>query len=448
MSLPQRLNLIVSYAAEILDAEACGIWLKQHKVLTLAADYGFAGTAVAIGHQITIHDEAKGGLTGYIAHTGKLFNAYGEALKNHDSVSGQLSSQTGSGACYSLLAVPICRRSGQNKKVVGLLRMENKRDEGGGTGPHLKFTVADETTLQIFAEAVAVALESADLVNHLQEKKEHFSRLIASSPIGVVANGRDGIVTDFNQRAQEILGYAPKEILGNPVEILYANPQEAMLVGKKLYESPQGRVTDYETAVTSRDGTFIPIRLSATLLHDAQGEHIGTVGYFEDFRLIREARGRLELILAANKLLASASDLRGGLQRLAEMMVQHWGVAFARVFLLTEDGETLKLQASYPLSGQIGEWRWQPQVGMVTAVADWPDLHRSLAERDYFVLNASDGRHQSILARWGELVALSQEIQSLLVVPLRTRDKIVGLIDFGEVAAVGEMRFAEDLGRI
>ncbi|MFY9826409.1 MAG: hypothetical protein WAM82_33910, partial [Thermoanaerobaculia bacterium] len=81
MSLQERLMLIARYSAEILQAETSGVFRVRDGEIVLEAGYGQEGEFVP-GLARRIHNEERGGLTGYIAYHGKLFNAKGEELKS------------------------------------------------------------------------------------------------------------------------------------------------------------------------------------------------------------------------------------------------------------------------------------------------------------------------------------------------------------------------------
>jgi GAF domain-containing protein len=326
VSLEERLHLIARHATEILEAEACGISLVKHTgLLHFVASHGYREGAIERGREFAILSGPKSGLTGHIAHEGKLFNAHGSQLTDHFAVKGETLSPTIAGQCHSLLAIPLKRWVGEEEELVGLLRVENKKDKEGKSGPQLGFTAEDESILKLFADAVVVAIESAELVENLNEQKE--------------------------QR---------------------------------------------------------------------------------------------ELLLAASNLLAQAENLAEGLQGLAQMMVTFWGVTFCRIFLLDSSEQSLSMQAVYPLPGMSDGLNWRPALGEATAVSEWPRLTELLYERDCSILKIGGRQSRPILQRWSSMLSLARDIQSLLVVPLRTRDKVVGLLDLGELRPWPQAPFSAD----
>ncbi|MCA9955619.1 MAG: GAF domain-containing protein, partial [Anaerolineales bacterium] len=197
--------------------------------------------------------------------------------------------------------------------------------------------------------------------------------------------------------------------------------------------SLDGQLRDYETVVLDVHGNPVSIRLSATWEYDANHEKTGVVGYFRDMRSVTETQRRLNLIVEASNMLAQADNLSVGLQKLAQMMVRHWGTSFCRIFLLDEEQQVLTTQAVFPLKPEEADWQWAAQVGLTTAVSDWHRLDELLNERPASLIRKDGRQGRYILQKWAHRLQLSRPIQSLLVVPLRSGDRVVGLMDLGEL---------------
>ncbi|MCI0395745.1 MAG: GAF domain-containing protein [Chloroflexi bacterium] len=442
-SLDRQLHLIARYATRILEAEGCGISLvRRTGFLSFEASYGYKPGRIKKGTEYAVQSGERSGLSGHIAYSGELFNKHGEELASHFAVKGSMAPPIESQHCYSLLAIPLVKREGGAKRLIGLLRVDNKKDKRGQTRPALYFDQEDEWILRLFADAAVMVIEAAGLVEKLNEQKEQFGRLVAHSPNGIIANDKDGTIKVFNEQAEAILKYRPEEIIGQPVVIVYEDPKEAGRVGEWVREN--GRLTNYETQLVSKDGERIPIRLTATKVTNGQGALSGYVGYFVDMRVINETRERLELLSAASNLLAQAESLTEGLQQLAHMIVTYWGTTFCRIFLLDSDEAFLTTAAVYPLADPVDGLKWQPGVGRATPVAEWPRLTELLYERDASVLRMSGKQSRPILEKWSRLLGLTGDIQSMLVVPLRARDKVVGLLDLGELRPWDQAPFTKE----
>lgn len=433
MSLDEILGIIATYATVILHAEACGIFLvKRFGFLSLEASHGHRAGMFEKGKELAIRSGPQTGLTGHIAYEGKLFNAYGNELDNHFAVKGA-QAHAASGTCCSLLAIPLKKKGGQKEELIGLLRADNKKGKDGQASPDLGFTLEDEWILRLFADIAVVAIEEAKLVAQLSERKDYLSRLLASSPNGVIAIDRNGLITAFNERAQEILKYQSEELLGTHIFTIYDDSQEGRKVVRLLYDASGDDPVNHETFIRNKEGEQIPIRLAATWLYNAKGKRIGSVGYFEDLRSIRETEQRLELLLRASNIVAQAKSLTDGLQRLAEMLVTFLDTTFCCVFLLDESQQFLVPKAIYSTPRFSSGAEQRLELKKRIAVAEWPPLVKFLATGSSTVLNVDNRHTRPLLAEWIHNLGLERAAQSLLAIPLRTRDRMVGLLILGEM---------------
>jgi PAS domain S-box-containing protein len=443
-SLEEQLTYIARYAAEILDAETGAIFLvKQEGYLTLEASYGHREGGFEKGKLLPITSTVGGGLTGHIAAAGNLFNAHSDDLSNHPAVRGVEPGFTPSTVCSSLLAVPLKRKEGGSEKIFGLLKVCNKRSAGENHSVSA-FSQEDEWILEAFAEQVAVAINSAAMVGEMAGQRDLLVRLLAASPTGIIAADREGRITEVNESARQILGYPPYDSLPNHVADIYFDENDARRVGLQLHTSPHGRLSDFITILKSRDGALIPVRLSATWLYSAGSERVGSVGYFEDLRSIKEAEKQLQLFLEASSVISETDSPQEGLQLLIEKVSSLLGNTFYRVLLLDDGGRYLHVEAAHRIERRTGEVAWAPRLGERIAVADYEGLGELLKEGRPVVIRGSDTRHRQFLDRLGSQLGLGRPVQSSLMVPLRLGVESVGLLEVGEMRCEERRPFPED----
>ncbi|HEX6904534.1 MAG TPA: GAF domain-containing protein [Thermoanaerobaculia bacterium] len=440
MSWRKRLETIARSAADVLEAETSGVFRVRGNDLVLEASVGHQGEFEPGTVQLRIHNEPGGGLTGWIAHSGKLFNDYGARLKNHYAVRESSEPHAPSGFCYSLLAIPLKRRQeGKEEELIGLLRADNKKGADGRPYSDLRFTQEDEEILTIFADAAAIAIESAELVDRLKEQRDSQERLISSSPDGIIAVDRQGRVTDFNRLAQEILGYSLEEVKNMWVGQLYHTPEVPFWIGQRLRESEDHYLRGYETLLRSKSGEEIPILHSSTWLFNSQGERVGSVGYFEDLRKQKAMERRESLLVEAMKVLADAEDLDHGLQSLVQLIVAKLGRSFCGILLMNEEENALKLRAE-SLAGNP-EWRSKDQR---IELKQWRGLGARLKRGDAYEVARSDPRFPKVLDDLARVLGFDQKIYSLLVVPLKLGDQVIGQLDLGELKETGAAAFSKE----
>jgi sigma-B regulation protein RsbU (phosphoserine phosphatase) len=131
--------------------------------------------------------------------------------------------------------------------------------------------------------------------------------LIHTCMDGIVAHDKAGTIFIFNDTAARILGYEPEEVIGKMnIRDLYA-PGEAHEIDAKIHVPALGGVgliENYETVMRHKDGTYIPIWLSAQVFHEDDRE-LGVIGHFRDLR----ERKRMEEELVHSERLAALGNM-------------------------------------------------------------------------------------------------------------------------------------------
>ena len=141
----------------------------------------------------------------------------------------------------------------------------------------------------------------------LQETKQHLESLIESSTDAIIATDRGGKVTLFNEGAEALSGYRREEVLGRRAPVLYESEKDAKEVMRRMREGG-GAASGFETTFRAKDGSIIPVLISASLLYDEDGQETGTVGFSKDLRV----RKRAEEALTQSEKLAAVGRLTAG----------------------------------------------------------------------------------------------------------------------------------------
>jgi PAS domain S-box-containing protein len=128
----------------------------------------------------------------------------------------------------------------------------------------------------------------------LTKTKDFLERVIESSVDAILSADMGGTVLLFNRAAERVSGYDAREVVGrmNVRDIYppgYAT-QMMRLIRSCDYGGP-GRLEGIRTDVRAKDGTLIPVLLSAALIMEG-GQPVASVGIFTDLRdrLRMEAR--------------------------------------------------------------------------------------------------------------------------------------------------------------
>lgn len=127
----------------------------------------------------------------------------------------------------------------------------------------------------------------------LQETKRSLSRLIESSPDAIISTGKDGNIVLLNEGAETLLGYRAEEVIGRQAPLLYHEETGANEVLREMRKRG-GTVSGFESVLRAKDGSKIPVLISASVLLDEDGNEIGTVGFATDQRNRKREQEELE----------------------------------------------------------------------------------------------------------------------------------------------------------
>lgn len=129
--------------------------------------------------------------------------------------------------------------------------------------------------------------------SELQKTKSHLESLIESSTDAIITTDRDGNVALFNPGAETILGYKREDVVGQRVSMLYESEEQAKTVMRLMREGG-GTVSNFEVIKRAKDGSLIPVLISASILYDGEGREDGAVGFSKDLRELKRAEKLLK----------------------------------------------------------------------------------------------------------------------------------------------------------
>jgi PAS domain S-box-containing protein len=115
------------------------------------------------------------------------------------------------------------------------------------------------------------------------EANQYLARLIEGCPDALISTDKDGCVVLFSERAEALLGYRAKDIAGRNISVLYGDAAGARQVALEMRKRG-GTASFLESVMLAKDGTNIPVLVSASFLLNEKGEEVGTVGFIRDLR--------------------------------------------------------------------------------------------------------------------------------------------------------------------
>lgn len=155
--------------------------------------------------------------------------------------------------------------------------------------------------------------------NELRAANEFFKNLISSSVDGIIAADMKGNIFIFNQGAENLTGYTAQEVIGK-VHITQIYPEGVARDIMRKLRSPEdggiGKFNPSQLNLVSKNGEEIPFQLSASLIYDATGKEIASVGIFTDLRPRLDMERKFQethLQLISSEKLASLGKLAAGI---------------------------------------------------------------------------------------------------------------------------------------
>lgn len=193
------------------------------------------------------------------------------------------------------LEVEFKRKNGE--RITVLLTAHAKRDEKGEI---------------IGYEGLNIDIsQRKKMERELREANEFLMNLIESSVDGIIAADMKGNIIIFNKGAEVLTGYKAEEVIGK-IHITQIYPPGIAKEVMRRLRSPEfggvGKLLPTQFNVVNRFGEEIPIQLSASLIYDATGKEIASVGIFTDLRprikMEQEIREIQQALLQSEKLAA------------------------------------------------------------------------------------------------------------------------------------------------
>ena len=144
----------------------------------------------------------------------------------------------------------------------------------------LRIRRAEEEARRQASEAIAARHELEQVLAALWEKNHTLQALIQASPLAIMAIDQQGNITAWNAAAEKIFGWAASEAIGRPLGTI---PADSPDLGRSEMSAAGGTAAvAVETVRQRKDGTSIPVSLSAAPLCDAEGRAQGAIIVISD----------------------------------------------------------------------------------------------------------------------------------------------------------------------
>lgn len=199
--------------------------------------------------------------------------------------------------------------------MASLLEMRNREREKAKQ----ELTKAyDELEGRVQERTAELATTNADLQVEISERKqaeeeiktayEYLENIFANSADGIGIVDEHGNFQRWNKAAEEIYGYAFKELRGKPAADLYADKSEHQKMLQILRRD--GFVRNYEVTMKRKDGSMIACSLSIQMLHGVDNKIIGSVAVSRDLTTMKQTLAEVQVINGKLQIMVNEAEQR------------------------------------------------------------------------------------------------------------------------------------------
>ncbi|MFH1765659.1 MAG: ATP-binding protein [Gemmatimonadota bacterium] len=224
----------------------------------------------------------------------------------------------------TLWAILICMLLGGAAAWWMTERMVGRRIRALKAGAHrlaqhdFSFRFSDSTGDGL-SEAVGVfdgmTSELSDALSELMSTKEYLQAIVDNSADIIITVGPGGFIRTFNPGAEKILGYTREEVIGQRIEMLFAEPADRAAAIKQLETGDH--VVNYVTSFVTKNGDLRNVMITLSRLLAPDGTSLGTLGISKD--ITEELR--LQVQLLRSKRMAALGQALTGIQHSIKNML-------------------------------------------------------------------------------------------------------------------------------
>jgi PAS domain S-box-containing protein len=312
--------------------------------------------------------------------------------------------------------------------------------------------VAVEGVARDVTERKRVEMERARLAAQVEDQRKHLQAMVSSVP-GVVweawgepdaASQHIDFVSDY---VETMLGYSVEEWLSTPnFWLTIVHPEDKEHAAREAARTfTSGRPGTNQFRWIAKDGRVVWVEAQSVAICDESGRPIGMRGVTMDISERKQKEAKERFLAEAGTALASSLDYETTLSTVARLAVPHFA-DWCSVDIAETDGSVSRLAVAH-IDPEKVAWahdlhkRYPPDPTLPYGVYNvirtgksefYPDIPDEL-----LVESARDEEHLEAMRRIG--------FRSVMFVPLKTREKILGVLSFVNTEESNRHHTLEDL---
>lgn len=137
-----------------------------------------------------------------------------------------------------------------------------------------------------------------------EEERRRLSAIVDSSHDAIIGQSLDGVIISWNAGAEQVYGYPPEEVIGQPGSIIVPDHLEHLEPELVCVVRHGIRLNQFETERRRKDGRIINVLMTVSPIYNAAGQIIGTSSIERD---TTQRRQREEQLKQATRAAESAT---------------------------------------------------------------------------------------------------------------------------------------------
>lgn len=274
---------------------------------------------------------------------------------------------------------------------------------------------------------------NSKLQNILLENEEGFRELIEQQGEGISIIDPKERVLYCNAVGEEIFGVGPGELTGRGLRE-FAIAESFEKIRQETKKRYTGIRSTYSVEIIRPDGEHRHLLVTASPRFDKKGKYIGSFGIFRDDTERQKAREALESRLKSEQIIASISSRFVGKTDFDQAIHQSLGdlgslchASRAYLFLFSSNGATMNNTHEWCAKGVTPEIDHLKNV----PVENFPWWIEKLNQEG--IVYVADVSKMPEEAQNEKSALVAQNIKSLVVLPVRTENRLKGFVGFDNI---------------
>lgn len=261
--------------------------------------------------------------------------------------------------------------------------------------------------------------------------EEKYKKIFELSPQAILVIDKSATVVDLNERVYDWLGYSKEEVVGKKMLNIPFIPKKSLFIAlKNLTQRFLGKdISPYELEFIAKNGeTKIGI-ITGVPIKNEKGENVQDLVMIMDATEIKKVEEKnskqQQLLVQITTLLNDLENFDETMNKVLQLLGEHTDVSRTYIFTDTEDGKNTSNTYEWVNEGVSPQIENLQNIVYTESV---PSLKNIFNEKGMlFSTNITD------LPKDMYEILAPQEIKSILILPMKVKDKQIGFIGFDEV---------------